>query len=183
MQIDLRRIQGFQVWKRRTFHECATELEQVSYKFRTAHMGNGYTSEADRQRDLEKTSIAGMEILRILVLAIRSEQDYGTVPLESGSVGALIADLSEEKCRNIVETYAAPYTNLTNLDSSVHLGLRNALNKIAHSDGRKGGYFADQAEHDLLLCGTLRNKTWLAVISIPALCHEIKKLPDVPIRS
>lgn len=180
MQIDLRQIQGFQVWKRRTFHECATELEQVSYEFRIAHMGNGYTSEAYRQRDLGKASIAGMEILRILVLAIRSEQDYGTVPLESGSVGALIANLSEEKCSNIVENYAAPYTNL---DASDHLGLRDALNKIAHADGRKGGYFADQAEHDLLLCGTLKNKTWLAVISIPALCHEIKKLPDVPIRS
>lgn len=180
MQIDLRRIQGFQVWKRRTFHECATELEQLSCKFRIAHMGKGYASEADRQRDLEKTSIAGMEILRILVLAIRSEQDYGTVPLESGSVGVLLSDLSEENCRNIVETYAAPYTNLY---PSAHLRLRNALNKIAHSDGRKGGYFANRTEHDLLLCGDLRNKTWLAVISIPALCHEIKKLPDVPIRS
>lgn len=180
MQIDLRRIQGFKLWKRRTFHECATELEQVSRAFRVAHLGEGHASEAERQRTLDRTSIKGVEILRILALAIRSEQDYGTVPLESKPVGVALSDLSDDECDAIVEDYEGPHTKL---GSGANLSIRDALNKIAHADGSKGGYFANLEEHDLLLCGTLRKKTWLAVVSIPTLCREIKALPDVPIRS
>lgn len=180
MQIDLKRIQAFKVWKRRTFHECATELEQVSKSFRDAHLSVGDLNEAERQQALEQTSIGGFEILRVLALAIRSEQDYGAIPFKSGAVGATFSNVPEDEAQLLVEKYEAPFTSL---EGGAPLHLRDALNKIAHSDGRRGGYFADQVEHDLLLCGSLRNSNWLAVISVPSLCREIKLLPDVPIRS
>ena len=167
------------MWERRTFHDCAKELEQVSFRFRMAHVGDGPNNERDRQRELKETSIAGVEILRILALAIRSEQDYGSTPDIPAFVGAIKQDIEIEDCKVFLRTYEAPYATLDGFDP---LRLRDALNKIAHADSSRSGYFANREDHDLLLCGTQGRKNWLAVISIPALCKEIESLPDAIVR-
>ncbi len=166
------------MWKRRSFHECAAELEQISSKFRKAHLGEGFHSESARQTALSSSSVDGVEILRILALAIRSEQDQGTIPSGITSVGALNREFEEAKCAEFREAYVPPASSV---EAFHPLPLREALNKIAHADGLKSGYFADSENHDLILFGKLGNKWWAAVISIPDLCRVVKELPDRPI--
>jgi hypothetical protein len=173
-----RQFLDFKMWKRRTFHECATELEQISSKFRKAHLGLGYASESARQTALNSLSVEGVEILRILALAIRSEQDQGNIPSDITSVGALNRDFEEEKCAVFREAYASPASSIGGFQP---LPLREALNKIAHADGPKSGYFSDSENHDLILFGKLGNRCWAAVISIPDLCRVVKELPDAPV--
>lgn len=168
----------FKMWKRKTLHECATELEQISSKFRRAHLGLGYDSEAAKQAALNSSSAEGVEILRILALAIRSEQDQDNIPSIITSVGALNRNFEEDKWAGFRESYAPPPSAI---DGFEPLPLREALNKIAHADGPKSGYFADPENHDLILFGKLGNKWWAAIISIPNLCRVVKELPDAPV--
>lgn len=173
-----RQFLDFIMWKRRTFHECASELEQISSKFRKAHVGVGYHSESSRQTALSSSSVEGVEILRILALAIRSEQDQGTIPSDNTSVGALNREFEEGRCVEFREAYVPPANSVEGFHP---LPLREALNKIAHADGLKSGYFADSDNHDLILFGKLGNNWWAAVISIPELCRVVKALPDAPV--
>ena len=175
-----RQFLDFKMWKRRTFHECATELEQISSRFRRAHIGQGFESEDARQLALNESSIEGVEILRILALAIRSEQDQGTIPYETPSVGALSHQFDEEARAQFLDRYTPPASELEGFQP---LRLRDALNKIAHADGPSSGYFADSENHDLILFGTFHNQSWASVISIPELCRVIKTLPDAPVRN
>jgi hypothetical protein len=62
------------------------------------------------------------------------------------------------------------------------LGLRQALNKIAHADPIRSGFFADNNTHDLILSGVNQGDTWIAVISLIDLCSVIKSIPDVSTR-
>lgn len=171
-------ISEFKMWKRRTFHECATELEQISAEFRKVHLGVGYESELARQAALNSSSVEGVELLRILALAIRSEQDQGNIPRGNTSVGALNRNFEEERCAAFRKAYKPPANSVEGFQP---LSLREALNKIAHADGSRSGYFADSENHDLILFGKLGNKWWAAVISIPGLCQVVKDLPDAPI--
>lgn len=114
----------------------------------------------------------------MLALAIRSEQDQGSIPSDTISVGALNRNFEEEKCTEFRESYAPP---LSAVEGFQPLPLREALNKITHADGPKSGYFADSENHDLILFGKQGNKWWAAVISIPGLCRVVKELPDAPV--
>lgn len=173
-----RQFLDFKMWKRRTFHECATELEQISSKFRKAHLGVGYHSESARQAALNSSSVEGVEILRILVLAIRSEQDQDNIPSDTASVGTLNRNFEEGSYAEFRDAYSP---SASSVEGFQPLLLREALNKIAHADAPKSGFYADSENHDLLLFGKLGNKCWAAVISIPDLCRVVKELPDVPV--
>lgn len=77
------------MWKRRTFHECAEELEVLSQDFRDAYINELNLDQQNRRKILQESSERGIEILRVLALSIRSEQDFGAIPSIRITVGAL----------------------------------------------------------------------------------------------
>lgn len=64
------------MWQRRTFHECAEELEMVSKSFRIAFTNRSGVDQQRRGENLLDSSEKGVQILRVLALSIRPEQDY-----------------------------------------------------------------------------------------------------------
>lgn len=127
---------------------------------------------------LRDTSTRGVEILRILALSIRSDQDYGLTHAQADIVGAFRADAPSADAFAAVQTYRPPYTGLPGYTP---LRLRQALNKVAHANPSQCGFFADERTHDLVLTGTERGRSWVAVVSIPDLCSVIESLPDYTI--
>jgi len=165
------------MWKRRSLHECAEELVQVSERFRT-HWKSHYRydlSIATNNPILHDASIQGVELLRILALAVRSEQDFGLIQESNTAVGAIKQNASRNDFVNTVSSYTPPYDELANFSP---LNLRQALNKIAHANPSKSSFFADNDNHDLILSGEYRSIPWVAVISILDLCASVKSLPD-----
>jgi len=162
------------MWKRRTFHECAVELEGISNGFRSAYSG----TDANRAQDLERYSVQGVEILRILASAIRSEQDYGILGRVSTYVGSVRKKTDEAEINDMLQNYKPPYMLLENYEP---LSLREGLNKIMHTNGMRSGFYADRSNHDLILSGTDRGASWVAVVSLVDLCRVIKSLPDAAI--
>jgi hypothetical protein len=59
--------------------------------------------------------------------------------------------------------------------------LRTALDKIAHYDPRKTTFRASRDIHEIIIGGTQKNEDWIAVLSVPAFCQAVMKLPDRPI--
>lgn len=163
------------MWMRRTFHECASELEGISQSFRAAHMNRCNGPEGSRLEVLRDTSTRGVEVLRILALSIRNDQDYGLTNISNASIGALREDMSLDEARIFVREYRPPYRELSGFKS---LKLRQALNKIAHANPDGSGFYADMDIHDLILTGCEREKTWAAVISVVDLCALVQSLPD-----
>lgn len=163
------------MWLRRTLRECVGELEQLSNRFVRAYLNNERLSQAERDQELRSTSINGVEILRILALAIRSDQDAGLLNRTDDVIGAIKNNLSQEDIDNFPRSYRPPYDQLTGFSS---LNLRDGLNKIAHTNGRVSRTAVDDNNHDLILSENYRNQRWLAIISIPALCRAIRSLPD-----
>jgi hypothetical protein len=70
------------MWERRTFHECAMELNAVSQEFRAAHRGDSGWGSSERDRIMHETSKNGVALLKILAASIRSDQDYGLAARE-----------------------------------------------------------------------------------------------------
>lgn len=163
------------MWERRTFHKCAEELSALSAEFRAAYANRGNFDQATRDGVLRDTSERGIEVLRILALSIRSDQDYGLTANTSASVGAIRNSVTAEDARALVRGYRPPHSRLPGF---VPLKLRHALNKVAHANPRGTSFFADADTHDLILTGEERGSTWVAVISIIDLCKVIKSLPD-----
>jgi hypothetical protein len=165
------------MWKRDTFHNCALELDQISSGFRHAHE---HASPEERLRGnvvLNRYSLEGVALLRSLALAVRSEQDYGMIPQNQQIVGSLL-QRSTESFFDFDQGYAPPYDADRRLSP---LPLREALNKIAHADPRRGSYRTDALTHEILIGGELGRHSWIAVISLPALSAAILALPDNPI--
>ncbi|MEB3232489.1 MAG: hypothetical protein VKJ64_15880 [Leptolyngbyaceae bacterium] len=77
------------------------------------------------------------------------------------------------------------YTSSFNLQQAGFepLGLREALNKIAHADPYKAVFFADEVIHELILFGNHGANPWIAIVSIADLCRAIKSLPDQSVQS
>jgi len=117
----------------------------------------------------------GVEVLRILALAIRSEQDHGLIDRDPAPVGALSSNMTRDEVSVAINRYRPPYSELNGYRP---LGLRQALNKIAHADPTRSSFFADDNTHDLILAGVDRGHEWLAVISLIDLCRVIKRLPN-----
>jgi hypothetical protein len=166
------------MWQRRTFHECASELRQISEQFRAAYTNARGWDEATRDHMLHETSKRGVEVLRILALSIRSDQDYGFTQAGLDTVGAFRAGVSAADAAMAIQTYRPPYTALPGYSP---LRLRQALNKVAHANPSQCGFYADDSTHDLVLTGEDRGSSWVAVVSIAHLCAVIESLPDVAI--
>lgn len=163
------------MWTRRTFHECAAELSQISREFRTAYMSSSEMDTVVRDRTIQETSVRGVEVLRVLALSVRSDQDTGLTERGSSPVGALISGLTADEARSVVAAYRPPFKALEN---AVPLHLRQALNKIAHADPRVSSFFANEDVHDLVLSGEYQGTGWVAVVSLVELCDVIGALPD-----
>lgn len=171
------------MWTRRTWHECADELAAVSERFRAAYWercsGEGRSRGPLDEAEMRNTSIQGVEVLRALALAIRSEQDFEMVGGRDTVVGvlkargAVSADVSDVK-------QGGGYAAMIDKDGYQPLTLRGALNKVAHADPRRSDYYVapmDRA-HDLLLFGELRGEAWFAAISVLELVKAIHSLPN-----
>jgi len=124
---------------------------------------------------MRDSSIRGVEVLRILALSIRSDQDYGLTGDSVSYVGALLSDVAESGLADWIKNYRPPYSSIPGF---APLTLRQALNKIAHANPGKSGFFADATTHDLILAGEDRRKWWIAVISLIDLCAAVNALPD-----
>jgi hypothetical protein len=167
------------MWQRRTFHECASELSAISEDFRSAHTNKFGWDRAKRDRIMRDTSTRGVEVLRILALSIRADQDAGLTGTDPTSVGAFRSNATEAEALAAVRTYRPPCSQLPGF---VPLKLRQALNKIAHADPTCSGFFADDTTHDLVLTGVERGAAWIAVVSLIELCRVVKSLPDANTR-
>lgn len=165
------------MWARRTFHECAEELDAISKDFRTAHTNRLGWDRSTCNRVMLESSRRGVEVLRILALAIRSEQDFGLTNKDHlASVGALRAKVPRDEVSVAIKRYRPPYGELK---GCTPLALRQALNKIAHADPTRSGFFADDNTHDLILSGMDRgDDAWIAVVSLIDLSRVIKSLPN-----
>jgi len=163
------------MWQRRTFHECAEELGQISNDFRGAYTNRFGIGEQRRNQILQDTSRKGVEILRILALSIRSEQDSGCIPSVQETVGAFKTSVSDTDIFMAINHYRPPYSDQKDFRP---LSLRSALNKIAHANPSKSGFFADNDVHDIILCGNYQDDRWIAIISLIDLCRVIEAIPD-----
>ena len=163
------------MWQRKTFHQCSSELSAISDDFRAAHTNRLGWDDAKRNRIMQDASIRGVQVLQILALSIRNDQDYGLTSKGTDPVGALCVNADEANAGQFVRQYRPPYSQLNGF---APMTLRHALNKIAHADPRGSGFFADVATHDLVLTGKERESRWIAVISLIDLCNVISSLPD-----
>ncbi len=130
---------------------------------------------------MRETSIKGVQLLRALALAVRSEQDFGLVPNGIDIVGAF-------KKENAVPADAKQrlgYKYMLKQNGYGPLSLRQALNKIAHADPQNADFYIAPRDqyHDLLLFGDDRGERWFAAISILQLVKAIHSLPDLKIDS
>ena len=163
------------MWTRRTFYECADELSAISGDFRAAFTNRFGVSEERNKQILKDSSERGVEVLRILALSIRSEQDFRLLPHVQDTVGAVKSPVDAGQIRLLIADYHPPYQNQPGF-SPLHF--RDALNKIAHADPRNAGFSVADDVHDLLLSGTRSGQGWIAVISIIDLCRVIRFMPD-----
>ncbi len=163
------------MWTRRTFHECAYELREISGSFRAAYVNKFGVPESRRSQILQGTSERGVEVLRILALSIRSEQDFHLTPNVNETVGAINSNVASGQVPSLFKDYRPPYYGTPGFDP---LHLREALNKIAHANPMQASFFASESVHDLLLSGTRSGRAWVAIISLIDLCAVIESMPD-----
>jgi hypothetical protein len=131
-----------------------------------------------------ETSRDGIQILRALALAIRSEQDYLLIPEALAVVGALKPQGALPSDAVDVK-HATGYTYMLKTKGYTPLRLREALNKIAHADPRSADFYVGPMDraHELLLYGTNRGQAWFAAISLLHLIRAVQSLPNAPAAS
>jgi len=175
------------MWQRATWHECADELDQICRDFRAAYWGRrtggkGWPRHPDDEAEMRQNSKEGIQLLRALATAVRSEQDFNLIPPARAVVGALKragatpADAPEVK-------RGGGYASVLERPAYKPLHLREALNKIVHADPRTAGYYVAPLDsaHDLLLYGENRGDAWFAAVSLLELINAIRVLPDAQI--
>ena len=165
------------MWQRNTYHDCANELASISERFRMAYTGQLQTSSNDAI--MQECSIKGVEILKVLALSIRSEQDYGLLENPTTIIGAVKDPIEGDRVFFEKRFYEGEFRKKINENSYKPLYLRTGLNKIAHSDPRKSSFYASQDCHDLILVGTRGNNSWIAFFSLLKLIDVIRLLPDM----
>lgn len=161
--------------QRRTFHECADELMEISDDFRAAHTNIFTRDRAKRDKILVDTSRRGVEVMRLLALSIGEEAEFAAIHNDARPVGAFRASASAAEANETIRDYRPPYAQLHGFRP---IGLRQALNKIALADPTRSGFFVDGETHDLILSGLIGGDRWIAVISLLDLCKAIKSLPN-----
>jgi hypothetical protein len=131
---------------------------------------------------MRETSEEGVQLLRALATAVRSEQDFNLLPPTQAVVGALKrADATPADALEVRR--GGGYASVLERPGYTHLDLRAALNKIVHADPRRAGYYVaplDRA-HDLLLYGENHGDAWFAAVSLLELIRVIRALPDVQV--
>lgn len=166
---------GFMVLQRRTFHECASELSSYSKRFRDANCNQSLPDD-ERKREMADCSTRGTEVLKILALSIRNDQDEGRTELDHTPVGAVLSGVRlNDDVSSVLQSYNPPWNSQQNFEP---IDIRKALNKIAHASPTESHFYADESQHDLLLTGKYWGKSWIAIVSIPKLCEVIMALPD-----
>ena len=165
------------MWQRDTYHNCAAELEQASDRFRKAFLGVAPLDPNERSQELERSSIDGVNILKILALSVRPEQDFGSLPASRKQVGKLLCNPGTTEIQSALTAGQSPPIALP---KSTPLELREALNKIAHMNPLPGksSFAVDEQRHEVILTNEKDRSPWIAVLDIPALCNTIKALPD-----
>lgn len=174
------------MWRRATWHECADELEVVCRNFCHAYWGRhsrGWPRHALDEAEMLETSKTGVELLRALALAVRSEQDFDLVPHPQDVVGAFKREGAKPSDAMEVKR-GHGYTSVLGLAGFSPLNLRDGLNKIAHADPRSADYYVGSLDHahDLLLYGSDRGRDWFAALSLLQLVKAIRALPDATLQ-
>ena len=98
------------MWKRRTFHECAEELEILSQDFRDAYTSKSRIESTKQGENL--TRVFRKKVLKycvMLALSIRSEQDFGILPSIRTTVGALNRSTNTSEVSATLNNYRPPY--------------------------------------------------------------------------
>lgn len=175
------------MWKRATWHECAVELSEVCGRFRNAYWGTRHKSwprHPDDERDMRDASVEGVQILRALALAVRSEQDFDLVPTATEVVGNF-KSLGSTMGDAILVKQSFGYERVLEKPGFAPLGLRQALNKIAHADPTCADFYVGpgHSSHDLLLFGDNHGSRWFAAISLLRLIEAVRCLPDRSIQT
>lgn len=142
--------------------------------------GVGWPRHPGDKAEMKDTSINGVQILRALALAVRSEQDFGLLPPDSSIVGAVKKEDAVPSDAIDVKQ-ACGFQSILKRAEYEPLPLRQALNKIAHANPESADYYIGplHSNHDLLLYGDNRGKQWFAAISILELIRVIRALPDL----
>ena len=174
------------MWKRATWHECAGELSQICSRFRRCYWGGrtngvGWPRHPDDQREMEELSVDGIQLLRSIALAVRSEQDFGLLPPTSDIIGAIKNQATwPDDVKTVKQNQG--YSGLLSLGWKP-LGLRQALNKIAHASPIKSDYYVGplNSAHELILSGEQEGSLWIASLSILMLIDSIRLLPDTTV--
>lgn len=172
------------MWTRSTWHECANELDIVCSNFRRAYWGRrskSWPRHPEDIKEMEETSRQGVTILRSLALAVRSEQDFNLLPDVKSVVGVLIEQSVSPS--ELIKLKQSIGHKLESKGKPLHL--RQALNKIAHSNPQRSDFLVKpfDSAHFLFLFGEHRGQEWLAVISLFAFVEAIRSLPDVALES
>jgi hypothetical protein len=183
--VRLERSRSIEMWQRATWHESADELSQICRAFRAAHWGRstggkGWPRDPDDEAEMRQTSKEGIQLLRALATAVRSDRDFNLIPPARAVVGALRragatpADAIEVK-------RAGGYASVFARPGYAPLHLREALNKIVHADPRNADYYVaplDRA-HELLLYGQNCGDNRFAALSLFEVIKAIQALPDM----
>jgi hypothetical protein len=124
----------------------------------------------------------GVDILKILALSVRPEQDYEVLKSGNSEVGWLLNRASSSEIQSVLTAGQSPPVVVP---GATRLVLREALNKIAHMDPSPGrsSYAVGGRQHEVILTGKRNDHVWIAILDIPALCNAIKALPDRTITS
>lgn len=165
------------MWKRGTYHDCASELQQASDRFREAISGSRVHDSQENRQELEGSSKDGVDLLKILAMSVRPEQDFGLLPHANRQVGTFLSNADSTEIQTLLNGGQLPPIEVLGGEP---LELREALNKIAHMDPRPGrsSFAADGQHHEVVLTGQKNGRQWIAVLDILALCDAIKALPD-----
>jgi hypothetical protein len=88
---------------------------------------------------MKASSIQGVQLLRALALAIRSEQDFGVIPHATDVVGAFKKE-NASPADSIALKQSGGYEKMLQRGGYDPLPLRAGLNKIAHADPNTADY-------------------------------------------
>jgi hypothetical protein len=166
------------MYRRESFHQCAEELENLSFEFKTFSLEG--VEQGKCPPELEEISSRAFELLRSMAAAIRSEADAGLIKIPDHTVvGALVEDCDRSCIAALFQSYQSPCSDLA---GAAILTLRESCNKIMHFTN--ASYRICGRHHELLLLGERKRKRttlhWLAVLSVSGFCREVRRTPDRP---
>jgi hypothetical protein len=165
------------MWQRGTYYDCASELEQASDRFREAVDRRKVVGSRESASELASSSKDGFDLLKILALSVRPEQDYGLLQDSKMQVGRWVRNADSSEIKSALTCSTSPPVIVHRAEP---LKLREALNKVAHMDPRPGksSFAANRLLHEVVLTGKKNGHHWIAILDILRLCEAIKALPN-----